>query len=374
MDADIASLKINYLQNNYTITSVSSLTKEDIRNSNYVELNGGVVLDKDIQIQEFSQELRLNTDINEELTILFGAFFSNKFQFDYDDKNTLRAAPLVRNWDLQLPDNSYALFSQLTYWFSNDISVTTGLRYEKTKREFKRHFTAFDGSTSYADVSSTWTQILPKLALSYYLDDNSQVYLSYAEGYRPGGYNYRSLGSSPLPYKEQSTQSYELGYKNGISNTIFISGALFYNFIDDLRIVTFADDLSTTVKNADKAQAYGVEFAISYKPDTKLYLFSNFGFTYGKMKEFSGSDAQYNNNKIVDVPDITASIGGKYNFTSHLYFQSNIRYVGERYYDISNTTKESGYEVINIGLGYEKNGYTTCSMQIMFFNKSILTI
>jgi len=324
---------------------------------------------KDIQIQEFSQELRLNSDINEDINIVFGAFFSNKFQFDYDDKNSLKALPLVRNWDIKLPDMSYALFSQLEFWLSDDVSLTTGIRYEKTKREFKRDFTAFNGSTSFADVSSTWTQILPKLALSYYLDDNSQVYLSYAEGYRPGGYNYRSIGSNPLPYKEESTQSFELGYKNSINDFFFISGAFFYNFIDNLRIVTFADDLSTTVKNADKAQAYGVEFDISYKPYKKLYLFSNFGFTHGKMKKLSGSDAQYNNNNIVDVPKITASVGGKYMFTRNFYFQSNIRYVGERYYDISNNTKESGYEVVNLGLGFENHSYTALLYANNIFQK-----
>ena len=357
MDTNLASVNVKYCEKNYTLMSISSYTSEKIKNRNYVALNGGVLLDREIEIEEFTQEMRLNYAFNEDLNSIFGVFYSNKFRFDYDDTNSLIVLPISQNWNLSLPDISYAVFSQLEYWFTDSLSLTAGLRYEVTEKKFQRNFTSFSGTTDYASIATTWDRLLPKLALAYYIDEDSNVYLSYAEGYRPGGYNYRSTGPDPLPYDEESTKSFELGYKNNINNTLHISGALFYNFINDLRIVTFADDLSTTVKNANKATSYGGEIELTYKPDTKLYLFSSLGFTKGEMKEFSGLDGQFNGNKIIDVPLFTASLGGKYNFYRNYFFQSDLRYVGERFYDIANITKESSYEVFNIGVGFEKDSY-----------------
>lgn len=357
MNTDIASLKIKYLHPDYTFTSMSSYTQEDLQNSYYLALNGGIVLDRDIQIQEFTQEFRLNTTITENLDVLLGTFYSNKFQFDYDDTNSLQALPLVRNWNIEFPDESYALFTQLEYWMQDDLSLTAGIRYEKTKREFDRSFVNFNGDTSNAQVSSSWVQILPKIALSYYINNTSHIYLSYAKGYRPGGYNYRSVSANPLPHDEKSTQSFELGYKSNLTNSLLVNSVLFYSLSKNARTNTFADDLSSSVKSAKKAYAYGAELDITYKPNKKLYFFSNLGLTRTKMNDFSGLDTQYNGNEMLDVPDFTASIGAKHTFMENYYVQSDFRYVGQRYYDIANTTKESGYKVFNIGLGFEKGTY-----------------
>jgi iron complex outermembrane receptor protein len=269
---------------------------------------------------------------------------------------------------------SYALFSQLEYWISDAVALTLGLRYEKTKREFRRHFIDFNGDTNYADVATTWGRMLPKFSLSYYINSKAQVYANYAEGYRSGGYNYRSVGSNPLPYDEESTQSFELGYKNNLHNALVINGALFYNLIKNLRVVTFADDLSTSVKNVDEAYSYGGELDISYEPNEKLTLFSNLGFTKGKMKKLSATDTKYKGNNIIDVPAFTASIGGKYTFIKNFYLQSDFRYLGQRYYDIANNAKESGYEVVNAGLGFEKKSYKALLYVNNLLEKSMLII
>ena len=43
--------------------------------------------------------------------------------------------------------------------------------------------------------------------------------------------------------------------------------------------------------------------------------------------------------------------------------------MGERYYNISNSAKESGYTVVNVGLGYKKDGFEALVYANNLFDK-----
>ncbi len=355
VDTDDASMKIKYTHGDYTFSSVSSYAKEAIIDSGFVDTDGGISLFYDITIEELTQELRLNYT-SENYEWLVGAFYSNKFTFDYKDTNTLEALSLYRKWDIELPDENKALFTQMKYWLDDNYALTAGLRYQETNREFNRNFTDFDTSASNADVSSNWSHVLPMLSLSHFTDSNAHLYMSYSKGYRPGGYNYRSPGIDPVPFEPQSTDSFELGYKHNINSKLYMSSVLFYNLIDNLRVVTFGDDLSTTEESADKAEAYGFELDISYSPTEQLYLYTSLGLTMGKYKEFTLGENDYSGNKIIDVPDATFALGAKYKIKQKYFVQSDLRHIGKRYYNVSNTASEDSYNVVNLGLGYEYKG------------------
>ena len=211
----------------------------------------------------------------------------------------------------------------------------------------------FGAATTSAHSQTKWTHILPILSLSYYAEDDSHTYITYSKGYRPGGYNYRTTDTL-VPFEPESTNSLELGHKRVLNNSVTFNSALFYNLIDKLRINTFDDNLATITLNADKAYSYGVEFDLHYKREN-LNMYATCGVTKTQMQKIDTSP-QYEGNNIIDVPNITASFGAKYSFTHNYYVQSNLKYMGERYYNISNSAKESGYTVVNVGLGYKKDG------------------
>ncbi len=355
MQNDLLSAVARYETENDTLTYTATYAKEDIQKSDYVALSGGVVLDYDIRIEEMTQEMRLN-HVGETSEWVIGGFYSDRFRFHYDDTNTLQALPLKRNWSIELPDVNKALFGQMNYWLNDAYAVTAGVRYQTTERAFVRDFSDFDGSTSHADVDTTWSHTLPMLSFSYYGADNAHTYLTYSKGYRPGGYGYRTLGSNPEPYKPQITDSFELGHKNRVSKQLTLTGSLFYNRIDDLRVVTFADDLSSTVANADKAHAYGAEFDCTYRGDD-LYLFANAGATSGTYDKLTNNGMDHSGNRIIDTPDFTASAGLGYALSEAYRIKSSVRYVGMRYYDSANSVSEKGYTVVNMAMGYQSRGW-----------------
>ncbi len=365
MQTDQAALKLTYRQDTLTLTSITSHATQAIDKSDYVNLSGGVILDYDIHLHEIVQEIRVNY-FSESAEWLLGGFYSNKYRFDYKDTNTLQTVPVMRQWDLSLPDEERALFAEVIYWLDSHWAFTFGLRYQQSKRDFMRDFTDFDGSKIQADTGSQWQYFLPKMALSYFSDTNWHAYLNYAKGYRSGGYNYRSSGTDPLPYEPQFTQSFEAGYKLDVADHFAFHGALFYNLIQNMRIVTFADDLSSTVKSADKAHSYGIECDVTYQIDPSFYMYVNAASVTGTYDEVS-DNSNLESNAIIDIPDLTASIGAKYQPVPSWYAQWQGRYVGKRYYDASNERSEAGYGLLDVSVGYE-----TPQLRMEFYVNNLL--
>jgi len=355
MDTDLLSLIIKYKTYDYTFTSATSYAKQDILKNNYANAIGGLLINLDVEIEEFTQELRLKYSF-ESIDLLIGAMYSNKLSFDYKENMYSYLYDTSSKNILQNPDENTALFTEIKYWLDSHYAVTAGIRYQETKRSFKRNLNNFFQPTIAAESSKKWTHALPTLSLSYYTDDYSHTYLRYAKGYRPGGYNYRVPGTNLVPFKPEITDSFELGHKQKLSSELSFSGAIFYNDINNHRTVTFNDNLATTVVNAKKAYSYGAELDLSYETE-KLLLHTSIGVTEAKFKD-SDTTNDYKGNHLVDVPDMTAAVGATYSFNTNWFIQPSARYMGKRYYDIENIKKEDGYTTVDLSLGYKNpKGY-----------------
>ena len=360
MDNNLISALVRYHANNYTFTSTTSYAKESVKRNDYVNIPnlGGVVLDFDVNIEEVTQEMRVNY-IKNNFDLLVGLFYSDKLNFDYLEKQYLYHVPSISSVNnLENPDENKALFTEFKYTITPRYSVNAGVRFQETKRSFKRDLNLFTQPVTHADVETKWRHVLPCLSFSYYPHENGQLYARYAKGYRPGGYNYRAPTTTLVPYEPEIADSYELGYKEMTAEGLTLSSALFYNDISDHRVIVFFNDLSTQTSNSDHAYSYGAELSINYE-QADWFIFSALGLTEAKYKNFTSGTKDYSGNHLVDVPDMTLSIGGKYQLNQYLYAQSDIRYMGKRYYNIENTAHESGYETVNIAVGYERDGWKT---------------
>jgi len=194
------------------------------------------------------------------------------------------------------------------------------------------------------------------ISLSYYGEDDSHSYFTYSKGYRPGGYSFRT-SDLLIPFLAESTDSYELGYKKVWDKSFRFNGAIFYNDITDHRTTTLSDTLSSITFNADKAYSYGVELDMGYKSEN-FELFSTLGWTTAKFDTISNPlYTQFEGNKLLEVPNLTASLAFKYTINENFYIQGITKYMGERYYNVANSAKADSYSLTNVALGYKKSGW-----------------
>lgn len=365
MDQDLLSLIVKYQKSDSTLTSATTFSDLSILRDDYVGIPGTLLISFDIDIQEFTQELRYDKSFQQsELSV--GAFYSDKLQFDYKENMRLMALSLNSRNALQNPDEMIALFSQYRYFFNDNYSLLAGMRYQTTKRSFSRDLNNFGAPTAHSSASSTWSQVLPTLSLSYQPDKYSNLYCTYSKGYAPGGYTYR--GPDPLiPFKAKKTDTFELGYKKMVSESFSLNNAVFYNVLKDHNVNQFSDTLTPITYTISKGHSYGWEVEGDYQNDT-LFVFGSLGLTKTKIDD-SDPLGTYNNKHFIDVPDITASLGAKYDISHEFYLKSDARYMGKRYYNLQNTSKDDGYSVVDAALGYQRGGWSVELYSDNVFNK-----
>lgn len=350
MDNDLLSLVYTNTSDNYKFTSVSTYAKQDLDKQDYVGILNGLIIDQDINIKEISQEFRLNYN-QDNYDFLGGLFFSKKLKFDYDENQKLQAYNLTSINSLSNLDENKAIFFQGRYWLNNNYALTLGARYQQLKRVFSRDLTLFNSTNLNGSDETTWYHFTPMASLNYFSNSGDNVYFTYTQGYRPGGYNYRQETTALTPYKEETASSYELGYKKE-GYPFDIESAIFYNDIEDLRINTFNDNLSTIIYNADEAYSYGLEGKVSYRAD-KLKIYSTASYTKAEIEQLT-SDPSLESKNLIDVPQITASLGAKYNFLKNYFINGSANHIGKIYYNKENTQYLNGYTITNLSLGYEK--------------------
>lgn len=350
MDNDLLSFILKYTYDSYKFSSITSYAREKLLKYDFVNIYGGLGIATDVNIEEVTQELRLNYD-TERFDMLYGAFYSDKINFDYTENQTLYALSKESLNQLSNPDENMALFTQLRYYLSDHYSVMGGLRYQITKRSFERDMNKFFASTTNAQATETWNYLLPTLSFAHHGDDDAQTYLTYSKGYRAGGYNYRS-DDTLMPFKPEIVDSFELGHKKANTTHFSYGAALFYNFIHDLKLNQFKDDLSSNIQNSDEAHSYGVEFSSEYVDDIWL-INASLGYTKAQIDSSSQSPAIENKN-IIDVPDTTAALSLKYKLSNNYYINPSVKYIGERFYNVQNSAKENGYALTNLSMGYQK--------------------
>jgi iron complex outermembrane receptor protein len=191
-------------------------------------------------------------------------------------------------------DRQLAGFGELTYSITDQFKVTAGGRFAKMAFDLSHYADGLENfgpgrhSGSYHQNAFT-----PKLGLNFQLDEQNLLYATYAKGFRPGGVNpplaaicspYLVLegyanGQSPLTYKSDTTQSYEIGSKNSISDWLRIASSVYYikwNGIQQNVYVggcgfQFTDNLGTAVAKGFDFQAdfvvgggFSIETSVGY--------------------------------------------------------------------------------------------------------------
>lgn len=257
---------------------------------------------------------------------------------------------------------TFAAFGQVMIPFLTNFELTLGGRYQRIEKETDIDFyslpfgTKGDPAFTLAD-DHTWDAFLPKLALSYRINNDLTSYFSVTQGFLAGGYNHfpSSAVIDQNRFDEQRSTNYELGIRGHLlDNRLYLSAAVFYMDIEDLHVSLFDTQTGTGyTSNAGEAYSQGVELEAGYSINDNWRIDTAIGLIEAKYDEYTdvgGND--YNDNKIMMTPSHTANIGVSYLNDKGLYGRLDVRNQGKIYFDNANTQKEDSYTTANIKAGY----------------------
>lgn len=260
-----------------------------------------------------SHELRLSSPQENRWHFVAGLFWQHQ-QHDIFQRyqiNGLADSLSVTGWpdtiwltNQERNDRDRAVFGEFTFDITDKLSATAGFRRFRNENSLKGFFgfnanysvnygealcfsaEPFNGSPcTNLDDEVTESDTIWKGNLTYHFDDDRMVYVTYSEGFRPGGINRN--GTVP-PYKADYLKNYEFGWKTmWAGNRLRLNGALFMEQWDDIQFSFLPPSGAglTVIRNAGKAGIRGVEADLTWAATEGLTLSGGLSWVDAQLTE-----------------------------------------------------------------------------------------
>tara|TARA_B100001059_G_scaffold48896_1_gene41925 strand:- start:21987 stop:24254 length:2268 start_codon:yes stop_codon:yes gene_type:complete len=341
--------------------------------------------------QEYdTTEIRLSSKEGEKLNWIIGAFQTENVT-EYDSQwhvpaiNPAAAVPgskdLYYQTDQVRAEDESAVFGEIYYQINDKMELTLGHRKfdnETTLKGFVGTIwwpSSLYGSTTRPDnVNSLYdgSDSISKVNLSYQIDNNSMLYITRSEGYRPGGANRTTqLGAT---YDADFLTSTEFGFKSiSMDGRLRLNGAMYQMDWDDIQLGWFDSSISLLglVDNIGKANSNGFEL------DAKYILSDTVSVALGYANNEAVLKEDYVLRGVVEAKtgqDLPFTPDTKYNVTINVdtgdssSLQFNYVYVDEMWNDLFYDDREmqDSYGIAN--LSFTTQVGDNSSMQIYMDN------
>jgi len=366
------SLEIEHTLATSRIVSVSAFTAADFfavkafdRNiapllfpPGFLPPTGEVLADDSSDEQVLSQELRWSSVPDARVFWVTGLYLSDAERtFDSTDS-------FGRSFDRDFTTETYAVFGETTYPLRDTLKLTAGLRYTWDRKTYDGRYRAGGPAVDDArDLNDDYPT--GRVALSYAVMPTTNLYGTFARGYKAAGFNDYATGiADSEPYDAATVNTFELGFKSASADGRFsLDGALFYNRVSDDHLLGFDPfTFATNIVNAD-TESLGAELQGSWFHDSGFGVSAALTYVDATItNDVTGvyGGAVDSGNRMPDVPRFKGTLSLSYNRALPGFFglaaptldaRIDYRYVGERPVDAQNHADLDAYNKLDLRLG-----------------------
>ena len=297
------------LSDQFTLRSISAWRKDD--SASPIDFDALPAVDVDVPAfynnEQLSQEFQLLYE-SDRINALLGFYYLSAQADTQFDVRLFTTAPavlpgLTAFTEADVDTETYAVFGDFTYSLTDQLSVSLGGRYtwdERSADILRQNFLGggspvFGGagialgapSTNFSG-SAEFKKFTPRASISYQPNRDHNIYASYSQGFKGGGFDPRGVGvNAPdlngdgvrsdaeiadfLSFAPEQVDSYEVGYKGNLLNGgLYVALAAFYADYTDVQIpgsvacsVSGVASFCGVVSNAGKATFKGLEAEIN---------------------------------------------------------------------------------------------------------------
>lgn len=380
-----SAMVAKYYADRFTLTAISAYQRVNLAFQDIASGSGIYHSFFDSEIGEllppqevYSQEIRINSQAKGKLQYTAGVFAFTQVGYEFSTNLAFELGPdfysIFRN-----ESNNYGLagFGELSYQFTDKLKGAVGFRYDYENREATFNgfgdavFTGGEFTKAVPDttVSGSYSALSPKIALSYALNERSNLYISYNRGFRTGGVNAQRFPANinvSQTFDPEYSDNYEVGYKTFLANNkLSIGASAFLIQWQDLQFFNLvAPPFTYARENVGDAQSLGMELEVSAIPVKGLQVDGSFGLNQTEYKSFvlsrPAGDESISGNTLANAPGHTLFVGAQYEYTISKKLKAvvrgEVRNIGRFYTDIQNQIEQPSYTVINsrLGLAWDK--------------------
>ncbi len=336
---------------------------------------------------QFTQEFKVDgTAMDGNLEYVTGLFYFKEDSFSFiGDEINLFIAPGVRvplpffGRDYDVGVDSYAAFADITYNFTDQLSLVLGGRYTEDKKnlditqrvggpvglESQSTVIGWDSDTLRALGTPTeqkFTEFTPRVGLTYDINDDINVYAMFTRGFKSGGWAARTNNPAEVtPFEPETVDNYELGFKSNLfdGQVRLNLDAFYYDYTDLFNTGTGAGGNFIVATN--DAEVYGLEGEITARISEQLDIFGNFGIQDAKYIDVNPDLAgTVIGDKLQRLPSFNGQIGFTYvqsvSNDWNLRLTSDYNYSSSHFTNLQNTpeAKSGDIDLVSASLNFER--------------------
>ncbi|MCY1666327.1 TonB-dependent receptor [Rhizobium sp. SL86] len=346
-----------------TITALTGYQKSDLDRTIF----GSYTPEKQWTL---SQELRIasNPDQGSAIDYVAGLYYQH-----LDFTRNVPAYGQVSNQKI----DSYALFGDVTWHATDRLDISPGLRldYEYAAAEATGGITLND--------DNSFTALSPKLGASYSLSDEWRVYGLLSTGFKAGGFT-RNVAPANIAftYDPQHTYNGEAGLKyRNETGTLEAQLSAYYNVTKDYQMFVGTQPYQY-LQNVGEVTAKGIDLKIRAKPTEEIGITAGLAYNHTRFTDYENpltTGADLTGNTVPYAPEFTANLMVDYRFEVEsgrgaFVPYAGLTYVGEHYFDETNTIGQKAYALVDLGVKWEIEEQVTAEVFVTnVFDKTYTT-
>jgi iron complex outermembrane recepter protein len=272
--------------------------------------------------------------------------------------------------------STVGIFGQTELVLSDELSLTTGLRYGVDEKEYQFNSREYYGSTPAGSNNGLETTQLPayqlwgtavadeeqtekdwsgKLQLDWQLSYETLAYVGASKGTKGGGYTAPTYGGSVVEFDQETLYSYEIGLKTSLNDSTRLNLSAFYYDYKDYQAFTFVD-LAGRINNQD-AVITGAEVELIWNPAEGLNIILGASAMDAEVKDMGLPTGEIINTDMPMASDYTlnALVRKAWNVgNNELALQLDYSYVDDYYSEALNNESGlvEGHGTTNARLSY----------------------
>jgi len=303
-----ASLRLDYLAPMGTVSSITTYRRAEERaNVGDLDATGAPFQhgSADGDTQQLTQEFQLVSDGGGKLSYIAGLFYLRE-----EAEYSFFISGLSIDGLIGFPDASFGAASKVTtdslapyfqmdYALSEQWTLTLGARYTWEEKSLDRNdlFVGTLGTDGFVDTVLSQTPITaddlsferftPKVTLSYEPSPEMLIYLTYANGFKSGGFSTPAFGPVDS-VDEEILNDVEGGIKYQ-TDALRVNLAAYYYQYEDLQVQLIDSQTgASTVQNSGEAELTGVEFDLTWIPVPNLEIGAGAAYSHARFDQFEG--------------------------------------------------------------------------------------
>lgn len=310
------------------------------------------IQEDDTDSKQFSQELRLASDISDRLSSVVGIYYFHEKvdTINITDYRFIRfGSEGRRRFDASNTTDSYAAFANLAWEVTDRLKLRGGLRWS---RDEKDHIVVAGGNnyTPYRDGGvivpgftapgrAAWSALTPAFSVNFQATPTKFIYASVSRGFKSGGFSDTEVErlSAMEPFDPEFAWNYEVGVKSEwFDRKLRFNASLFYTDYTDLQVTVIRQVDPNfppfgVTGNAGKVVIKGAELEVNAVPVDGWNIYGTYAYTDSNIKELISGTADLRGNRLPRAPKHKFSIGSSYSVN----VQDKLRVTGRAEYTYS---------------------------------------